>query len=1039
MGVGAMSKSTHFFVWLAFFFISIVGYSPTILATGFSDDALVERLVRANIEQRSRKLREDLASRYEKENQSLLQRSRAAADHEAQLVAMARAELEKLAADENKPPTAVAALFRLATLTAEINAGKAIAYVDRARKIVLKTPYFPSDLAASVMLLMGDLELLVDEPSKAEIVFRAALAYRGTMTARQLVHSLVGLGDAAYFQADFETAQAKYEEALDVATGAEEIAEPVLAEMIPTINARLLWSSFRSGNSQRALVYALEFSRNSNDLLTKLPESIAADTIRVGGVALFDANRIAEFIRFANDPAGGDLAKRMIIRSFAQFREAGRADEVNAIASTLFVEFRRSSWLLEFYEEWLRCLNTADMPGKALALGVRAVEELRRGSAWWRQQVLTRPREHVRVRLVSTIAVEYADRLLADARRTGSRSGYLQAVSIYTAALSEEFLPRSRQQILAAATEAAWRGGDLVTAWSLARDGVQLSGVESEKRDALFLLVAVARERASGATSIESPAVVSYFDSVDTFAAAFPQDSGAQDALQESARFAQHLKAYDESQSRFERCLLLLRWLHDVDNDNSEGGFLAAREQDRLGSLMSALVEVVFSKGDSKGAVESLERVSRMLLTARLPSAVRLFVEQASAAAVRDHAATQRRAGNIAVAALFMVNWSERNPTNPETPGILRDGVRELAVTGMWNDLIRSAAIFRKNFVNNKFFGEVIYWEGRAHEVRLSFRQAVASYLKATSGQYFLDDDAERQDALNRARYLALELGDTLTAVEVIRRLADLAVARSENDSAADLYLAAVRLLLRERRFQEARDLAALVRGSVLADAERELCLGEIELLEDRDAGLARLSRLLTLHRRKGSQSSERLSEVHDQALFLVTERIRSDVEDIRNRVRADVLPQSPRVAVKSWFETARQAQESLQWLVSNRNFAQTYSAYTAAANARILTLLADTILAANGAADSVWRNVLGSDVQRARDFHALAHQRLAQIFRTMPTGTPERAIVSHWLRRYTEVQLETAWLLNITGPLEEFGKDRVIRSAYSDGEGHVQ
>lgn len=970
------------------------------------DRALQERLVTVNLDAHSALVRIRIAEiRAALSKEEEVARAAISAEIDKDL-RKAKEILDDLIRSRSNQFEGVAARYRLALLLRESDAPAARTLLREAFSKAEQLMPPPAELLSSTALLLADLEWMGGSRERAEFAYDFVAKNRDLMPRVNVVRALLGLGDGAFAKFEFERASMYYQDALELALKSPQLGEQELDALLPGLNARLLWSSYRAGDMKGAVAHAEDFARSAADGLGLLSPSVMEEAVRVGGTALFELNDPKLFSEFSRAPDDKALTQRMVLYAFRLFVEAGNPELVDPLATGTLAEFRSSPLLLEFFRQWRVSLHAAGKSGRLLEVNLMAVELLRLGGAWRLRFPQPADQDALRAQIVTEAGLDAAERLLELARRTESRSAAAKALAAFSAVAEEPSLGRRRPEVLLTAGEAAWKAGDLSAALALTRQALQSRLPSASERRARHQLTAVTRQRCIGTR--DKDILHEYLSAVDGFVDAYSEDPQARAALLESGRLLQSSGDSAEAVRRFERLLLKLQ-----ASQEAAGTFA---EADEVLIAVRALLEAVFQGGDTLVVYQTMDRVEGVVSTGRFSKDVRSLIALSAATAVREHAAALRTRGRVLEAAQFLSQWSQSHPRNSEAPAVLRDAVREMAGNGRWKDVLALAEVSRTRFPKDVFSAEITYWKGRAQEAMLAFRAAAETYLSFATTTDQPADEEERRDALSRSRRIFTDLHDWSGAARSLEGLAALEAVHRSDDNAAQLLISAARMSLRGGKPKDALHflsrarLSARVSRSTLADldfcmASAQWAAGQSQQArqqaEDLQARLFRSLRAKSL----ALSEAEVLGEVLRFSAKVDRERVESLFSDIVSKsVSETVLGRLP-ILDSILADAERRA--AIARHLGDRTLAPILDAELG----RISSQAGD-IFAWIGNSGSAPIHRAAVLTERAARMHAQAHRLLADAGARIPPGTPFQATIAQWLHRYAETRIDTALLL---------------------------
>ena len=699
--------------------------------------------------------------------------------------------------------SAVLSRFQLALLLSAdpANRREARQFADEAVEIGsnLATLVVEKRLFARVALLSGELAFLDGDTDIAAKRFQQVLETtkeRRASVALENTRALIGLGDAAFVNFNYSEASSHYEKALRGISLSSEQNNALQAPFAHFIQVRLAWSAFRNGNARASIKWVLEYGREAASSRVVLPQPVVRDLSRIGALSLFDVNDSKMYSLYARDVLANDFSKRIVVSSFQHFLKAGRAVEVEPLALLLEPEFLNSRELLNFQAQRLDALARANASTTFYENSKKLVDWGAQKQIWKRKFELSEAEEKRRSELVAAYSIRAAAYYFSQAEATRLREPALISLGLYKARLNEFVEGEKRGSLMLSAARSALLAGDLPEAWEMARGSLRFGLSSNDERAALSTLADVAKKQSEKATSRSDQSVQKYERAVDVFVERFPLEVGARQGLVESAARAETLGDNAEARVRYERLLRLLSLKpQGVTNE--------------LDQTVRALVKIHLSNSNTEVASRSMSDLENALLTIPMSEVLRREIETASAAAIRAHAVSLRRAGKLQDAQSQVFSWVREHELNREAPSLLLEAIRSSADLMQWNKVVEQSNFFQARFAKHPLVYEALYWKGRALESNVAFASAALQYLDASLSESSTLTVKERLESLERAEDIFAQTGEQVTSAMLLEKISQLKNQNGQEEESSTLRIRAAEKFALLKRFKEAKTLFA--------------------------------------------------------------------------------------------------------------------------------------------------------------------------------------------------------------------------------------
>ena len=639
-------------------------------------------------------------------------------------------------------------------------------------------------MRAQAHLQLASLSLSRGELLDAEANLRMALSLlrlqkkenRSAPSLRQEYFALVVLADISYRKYFYNTAEDQYAQALQLVTGAPLPVYQELADQLPSLYVRLVWTSFRGGRNSSAISYASQYARKRGSWKRLPAANVETELIRAAGVSLFENSSPSASQALAADPLAGDFGKLILLRSLSEFRNSARFSAGTARGKSLESYFVQSSSALKFYEE-MALLSEGDksLIGKFNYLS-KLIELARASSQWSRK--FARPFPEVmqeRRGFILKYALQTANYFDAEFETSGRKVSALSCFDAYQARLEDRDEVEDKHALLVYAGRAALRASFYNEAISLSEEsfrfglpqkqsleenpsqvgklGNLLAGPAREQLHimayenlirALQLQQQLLATRMSLSELARKPLVEKYLLAVDLFVREYPRLVSSRNYLFESASRLERYNRPQEALERYQRVLSVT----------------PAEQSDELNAVLHALVLVHTKNSPPEEAARALGGLESFSENRQISGSVRTEVQLGSEASIRKLVAEQRLAGESKKAAVNLYNWARSHKTNPEAAVVSRDAVIAFLEIGELARAKEVTRFFLESFPNHTYSWEIWQLSAYCHETMLSFRVAALHYMRSSFEDKSNLSISHRLDNLKRASLFFAELGE---------------------------------------------------------------------------------------------------------------------------------------------------------------------------------------------------------------------------------------------------------------------------------------
>lgn len=696
---------------------------------------------------------------------------------------------------------------------------------------------------ADLRVAIGDLALYSQNFEGAEKAYKEAI---DLLSAEEFLGSpirtqaLIAIADLNFRTSRFDSATRQYTSVLHNISKAQGVQMQSQALLIPDVQARLVWSSFREGNYRGAARWAHEFTRVRFKYQSRMTEAVVNEVLRIGAVALYEQNDEKAFVAIASDSLAGELGKQLLVRSLEVYRTSGRESDVEPLARSIESYFFKSDLYLDFSIARAKSAEEHGEPAIFYPLAVRLVGEFGTSKPWVNSKALSRTEEEKRARLVKHLTEVAGEYFYKEAVQTQSSSSFAACAKLFSTRLEEADNRPVRGKFHLRAGQCLHQTREYEAAWMHAQKSLAYALDDNELVAGYALHVLVARDssRAAGFKEREQKRL-RYEQSVDSYFAAYPNEQSAREAVFEFALAMQVEKKLEVARSHLERLLTSLP-------TSPEGVEKALQEK-----ALKALSNINVIESNPEIAARAQARVERFTERSDLSEEALQVIGVSNSTTLRNFVFTLRKQGRLVESARVGADWASKFPLNPDAPSVALDSIKSWAELMDWQQVIELCNFFNSQFRSQKLKFEVSYWLGRAQEAQLAFASAASSYEQAALGDDSTLSKKLRTDALERAVNIHSQMKDDAAAGRVLKKLMTVSTGTQKaNAYAASLALQAAERFASVNRYSEANELFVSVQRNsnasegVKAKAELGSLLLSLKVATARQSARLRLEAL---------------------------------------------------------------------------------------------------------------------------------------------------------------------------------------------------